>query len=78
MPEQYRVSLEDTRVPALSGEPPNNEIYVDFASRDQWKDIGDTYVDGIIGAASYYSSFNEDNPELSRRSVHIWIDPQYI
>ena len=78
LPEEYRVSLENVRVPALSGEPPNGEIYVDFVSKDQWRDIEGLYAEEAIGVARYYSSFNEDDPELSGRSVHIWIDPQYI
>ena len=54
--------MKNTRVPDLSGEPPNGEIYVDFAPQDEWVDMEGTDLENAIGIARYYSSFNEDDP----------------
>ena len=78
LPSDYRIGMKNMRVPALSGEPPNSEIYIDFVEKDQWQDMEGVDLEGVLAIARYYSSFDESNPELSERSVHIWIDPQYI
>ena len=78
LPDNYKVGMRNARIPAMSGEPPNGEIYVDFAPQEDWEDLEGVDLEGVLGIARYYSSFNESDPELSERSAHIWIDPQYI
>ncbi len=70
LPDDYKIGIRPMRVDDRSDEPPSDEIYIDFAPKGEWQDVG-TLPENIIALSREYSS-------LSERSAHIWVDPQYI
>ena len=71
LPEEYRIRVNPMYIPARSSKPPNGEIYVDFAPKGEWQNVGNSDLEGVIALAREYSSSGE-------RSVHVWVDPEYI
>ncbi len=71
LPDDYKIRIRPEYIPARSGKPPSGEIYIDFAPKEEWQDVGNSDMEDFIALANSYSSSDE-------LSVHIWVDPQYI
>lgn len=71
LPDDYKIRIRPEYVSARSGRPPSGEIYIDFAPKEEWRDVGSSNLGTVVALARSYSSSDE-------RSVHVWVDPRYI